>query len=171
MDDFGCILKNGPFGNLLGIFSVICYMIRSIAILLLTWVSGPIPWHYDLQEAESVARREHHHILLSFSGSDWCGPCIRLHKEILEQDVFLRMADTSLVMVNADFPRMKKNQLPAKQQQLNDAMADKYNSQGKFPFTVLLTADGKVLKTWDGFPGVSPEEFARQVQNSIDADK
>jgi hypothetical protein len=81
------------------------------------------------------------------------------------------MADTSLVLVNADFPRMKKNQLTAQQQQLNDAMADKYNSQGKFPFTVLLTADGKVLRTWDGFPGVSPEEFARQVKNSIDADK
>ena len=67
------------------------------------------------------------------------------------------MADTELVLVNADFPRNKKNQLSADQQKLNDEMADKYNSQGKFPFTLLLNADGKVLETWDGLPEETPE--------------
>ena len=94
-----------------------------------------------------------------------------MHREIFETDVFGRMADSSLVMVNADFPRMKKDQLPAAQQKLNDAMADQYDSQGKFPYTVLLTADGKVLKAWDGFPGTTPDAFAREVQTIIDNDK
>ena len=133
--------------------------------------AGPIEWHHDLDEAKALAQKEHRHILLNFSGSDWCGPCIRMHEEIFAKEVFEQMADSSLVLVNADFPLKKKNQLPAKQQQLNNAMADKYNAHGKFPLTVLLSADGKVLRTWDGFPNMTPEVFAREVQTTIDSDK
>ena len=117
-----------------------------------------------------IAQREHRHILLSFSGSDWCGPCIRMHKEVFEKDVFLKMADTALVLVNADFPRMKKNRLSDRQQALNDAMADQYNTKGKFPFTVLLDASGRVLQQWDGYAGMSPEIFRDQVLRAIDTD-
>ena len=66
---------------------------------------------------------------------------------------------------------MKKNQLPSQQQQLNNAMADQYNSQGKFPYTVLINVNGKVLKAWDGFPEVKPEEFCSQVKSIIEADQ
>jgi len=80
------------------------------------------------------------------------------------------MADTSLVLVNADFPRSKKNQLNSRQQALNNTMADEYNSQGKFPYTLLLNADGKVLKTWEGLPNEKPADFAAEVRWAIDAD-
>jgi thioredoxin-related protein len=130
-----------------------------------------ISWHYNLDEAKRIAKKEHRHILLNFSGSDWCGPCIRMHNEIFESDVFKKMSDTDLVLVNADFPRKKKNQLTAQQQGINNAMADQYNSQGKFPYTLLLDANGKVLKDWDGFPNESPEAFATEVRNGIYADK
>jgi uncharacterized protein YyaL (SSP411 family) len=146
-------------------------MYRLIALLFLSFGYAQVPWYYNLDEAKTIAQKEHRHILLNFSGSDWCGPCIRMHREIFETEVFEHMADSTLVMVNADFPRMKKNQLPAAQQQLNDAMADKYNSKGKFPYTVLLTADGKILKAWDGFPSTAPDAFAREVQTIIDNDK
>jgi len=92
---------------------------------------------------------------------------MRMHSEIFESDVFKQMADTELVMVNADFPRKKKNQPSADQQKLNDEMADKYNTQGKFPYTLLLNADGKVLLTWEGLPAESPEDFTREVRNGI----
>jgi thioredoxin-related protein len=128
-------------------------------------------WHNNLDEAKQLAKKEHKYILLNFSGSDWCGPCIRLHKEILETEAFLKFANNSLILVNADFPRLKKNQLPSAQQKINDAIADKYNSNGSFPFTVLLDANGKILKQWEGFPKVSPEEFAADIQSVIDANK
>ena len=148
------------------------YMLKFVMLFVVAAASfGPIEWHHNLDEAKSLALKEHRHILLNFSGSDWCGPCIRLREEIFAKTAFQEMADTSLVLVNADFPRMKKNQLPESQQQLNDAMADKYNSHGKFPLTVLLTGDGRVLKTWEGFPNATPDEFAHEVQNVIDADK
>jgi uncharacterized protein YyaL (SSP411 family) len=124
-----------------------------------------------MDEAKQIARKEHRHILLSFSGSDWCGPCIRMHKEILESEVFFKLADTALVMVNADFPRNRKNQLPAKQQELNNAMADQYNPKGDFPLTLLLNADGKVLKSWNGLPNEKADAFAAEVKTIIDEDR
>jgi thioredoxin-related protein len=124
-------------------------------------------WHYDLDDAMKIARKEHKDILINFSGSDWCGPCIRMRKEIFESNVFNDMADTYLVLVSADFPRKKKDQLPVKQQQINNAMADRYNPQGKFPYTVLLNDNGIVLRVWDGFPNNGSDLFTKEVQNSI----
>jgi thioredoxin-related protein len=128
-------------------------------------------WHTNMEEAKELAQKEHRHILLNFSGSDWCGPCILLRKDILDQPAFLQFADTTLVLVNVDFPRKKKNQPTPEQQQLNDQIADRYNARGQFPLTLLLTAEGKVLKQWEGNPGVSPEVFSAKVKAAIDSDK
>lgn len=128
-------------------------------------------WQYNLEDAKQLAKKEHKHILLNFSGSDWCGPCIRLRTEIFESSVFEKMADTDLILVNADFPRKKKNQLTAAQQALNNALADKYNSQGRFPYTLLLDTNGKVLKAWDGFPDITPEDFTMEIRNGIYSDR
>ncbi|HTR30926.1 MAG TPA: thioredoxin family protein [Puia sp.] len=143
-------------------------MTKTIIGLLLTLFLASNVWHYNLTEARQLAKEQHKHILLNFSGSDWCGPCIMLRKQILDNADFLQMADSSLVLVNADFPRSKKNQLSQQQQSLNNAVADKYNPQGKFPFTLLLDADGKVLRTWDGFPNEKPADFAAEVREAIE---
>src|SRR4051794_24682979 len=126
-------------------------------------------WHYNLDVAKQDAAKEHKYILLNFSGSDWCGPCIRMHKEIFDDTTFQQFAGTSLIMVNADFPRNKKNQLPKEQQALNDKMADQYNSQGSFPYTVLLDANGKVLKQWNGYPKEDVESFIEDIKQTVDA--
>ncbi|MBS1600241.1 MAG: thioredoxin family protein [Bacteroidetes bacterium] len=145
---------------------------RTILLTLLLPFFLTVPdWHYNLNEAKQIAKTQHKYILLNFSGSDWCGPCIRMHKEIFENDAFKKMADADLVLVNADFPRMKKNQLTKDQQKLNDAMAEQYNPKGKFPFTVLLNADGKVLKDWDGFPDETVDAFATEIKNGINSDR
>ena len=124
-------------------------------------------WHNSLEEAEKIAQKEHKYILLNFSGSDWCGPCIRMRKEIFESPVFKQMADTELILVNADFPRNKRNQPSAAQQKINDEMADKYNAQGKFPYTLLLDSGGKILQTWEGLPEETAESFTIEVRNGI----
>lgn len=109
-------------------------------------------WGLDMEQAKTEAKAEHKLILLYFSGSDWCGPCIKLKKDIYESEEFGAFANKHLVLVKADFPRQKKNQLDKKQTQHNEALAEKYNNKGKFPFSVLINADGKVLKEWDGYP-------------------
>lgn len=117
-----------------------------------------------LEQAEQEARKEHKLIILNFSGSDWCGPCIRMHKEIFESENFRQYANDNLVMVNADFPRMKKNQLPKDQQKSNDLLADKYNAEGNFPYTLLLGSNGKVIYTWKGFYNKGAESFTDEVK-------
>jgi thioredoxin-related protein len=113
--------------------------------------------------AKKEAAEKHRLIMINFSGSDWCGPCIRLRKEILESAQFESYADNHLVLVRADFPRQSKNQLSKEQTKLNEALADKYNPDGKFPYTLLVDENGRVLKTWDGFPNKTPEQFVADV--------
>jgi thioredoxin-related protein len=128
-------------------------------------------WETDFNKAKQTAQSEHKLILLNFSGSDWCGPCIRMHKEIFESNSFIQYAGDNLVLVNADFPRLKKHELSKDQQTKNDQLADTYNKDGIFPLTVLLTSDGKVLKKWEGLPPISPDEFTKQVKETVDANK
>jgi thioredoxin-related protein len=125
--------------------SLACIIYSAFAFTIVTWQT-------DFEAAKNTAKQKDLYILLSFSGSDWCGPCIRLHKEIFERKDFSELAQGKLVLVNADFPRQKKNQLSKQLQQQNDKLADMYNPAGNFPSTVLLNADGKVMKVWDGFP-------------------
>ena len=146
-------------------------MLKYLFFLFFPQLANAPQWHENMKEARQIAQKEHRHILLNFSGSDWCGPCILLRKEIFDDSGFSAMADSALVLVNADFPRMKKNQPSKTQQQLNDQLADRYNAQGKFPLTLLLTEDGKVLKQWEGYPAVKPAEFSAQVKAVIDADQ
>jgi thioredoxin-related protein len=128
-----------------------------------------VNWETDFSKAQQSAQSEHKYILVNFSGSDWCGPCIKMHKDIFENNSFTQYAAGHLVLVNADFPRLKKHELLKDQQKKNDQLADKYNKNGIFPLTVLLSADGKVLKEWQGLPPLSSEEFTKQVKEAIDA--
>lgn len=134
-----------------------------LSVLLLLSLSQPT-WLTHFEKGKTEAAASNKLIVLNFSGSDWCGPCIRLKKEIFGSDAFANYASEKLVLVNADFPRYKKNALPKEQVKENEGLAEKYNSAGKFPFTVLLNADGKVLKQWDGLPDETPEKFVDEIK-------
>jgi len=138
---------------------------KLLAIYFMLFASASVSWMGDFDAAKTKAANEHKLILVNFSGSDWCGPCIRLRKEILESEAFTNYAADKLVLVRADFPRQKKNQLSKEQTKLNEALADKYNADGKFPFTLLIDENGKVLRSWDGFPNESPEQFVAQISS------
>ena len=145
-------------------------MMKTLSLCLFSlFLTAPIIWSNDFESAKKRAVEEHKCILLNFSGSDWCGPCIRLYKDIFDQTAFQKMADSELVLLNADFPRQKKNQLPKDLQKKNNALADKYNETGIFPLTVLLTPDGKVIKKWEGYPVGSAENFINQIKTAADA--
>ena len=145
---------------------------KNISVLLLCMISVSFTaWQTDFEKAKQTAKEKHQLILLNFSGSDWCGPCIRMRKDIFDDPNFSVMADKELVMVNADFPRMKKNQLDKQLKKENEALADKYNPEGKFPFTLLLDADGRIIHQWDGFPEKNVSQFANEIKLICDAHK
>lgn len=105
----------------------------------------------DLQSAEIQAKSENKLILLKFSGSDWCIPCIQLQKTIFENSEFQEFAKQKLVILLADFPQQKKHQLPEAEQEANNKLAEVYNPEGQFPQMVLLDAEGKMLYQWHGY--------------------
>src|SRR4051812_1786802 len=106
-----------------------------LTLLLATHLISSSEWMTDFDKAKTEAKASNKFILLNFSGSDWCSPCIRMHKEIFASDTFSKYAASNLLLVNADFPRLRKNQLSKEQTEKNDALADKYNHEGKFPYT------------------------------------
>ena len=137
------------------------FFLSIISCSLLLMSAG---WKTDFTGAKEEAKKSKKYILLSFSGSDWCIPCIKTRKEIFEKQSFAEFAETNLVLVNADFPRLKKNLLTKEQTKQNETLAEQYDKEGVFPFTLLLNADGVVLKEWRGYPGVSPEVFVAQIK-------
>src|SRR5690349_11721501 len=102
-------------------------------------------WMYNFNDAKQESSKSGKNILVSFSGSDWCIPCIKMEKNVFESDAFNSYASENLVLVKADFPRLKKNQLSKEQTALNEKLAATYNPNGKFPLTVLVDQNGKVI--------------------------
>ncbi|NID13393.1 thioredoxin family protein [Fibrivirga algicola] len=137
-----------------------------LAFLLILGMTKAPQWQLNMEQAKTEAKTNHKLILLNFSGSDWCGPCIKLKKEVFESDVFLTYADKNLVLVRADFPRSKKNQLSQQQTTHNESLAERYNPEGQFPLTVLIDDSGKELTHWVGYPATLT---AQSLVNQIDA--
>ena len=136
------------------------------ASLLLMMITSA-DWLTNFDTAKDIASREKKFILLNFSGSDWCAPCIKMKKEVFESDAFSSLAEKQLVLVRADFPRSKKNQLSAEQRKHNESLAEKYNPSGKFPLTLLLDGQGKVVREWDGYVFASQDKFIADLESTL----
>lgn len=119
-------------------------------------------WVTKLDQAEAKATKEGKNILLVFSGSDWCIPCMKLERYILESDEFKTFSKDHFVLLRADFPKQKKNKLSEAQQAYNDELAEQYNPNGYFPLVVILDQNGKVLGN-TGYKNVSPAEYISQL--------
>lgn len=134
---------------------------------LLLLINTSSVWLTDFETAKATASRENKYILLNFSGSDWCAPCIELKKEVFESEAFSALAKSKLILLRADFPRAKKNQLSKELTKHNEALAEQYNSAGIFPLTILLDAHGKVIKTWDGYVFSSQDRFIADLNKIL----
>ncbi|SIS70755.1 Thioredoxin-like [Chryseobacterium ureilyticum] len=135
------------------------------AIVMVVFAVG-IHAQSRLENAKKQASQNKELILLNFSGSDWCIPCIKLHKNIIETDEFKKLETENVVVyINADFPRNKKNQLSPELKKENATLADQYNQKGLFPYTLLLNAEGKVLKSWEGLPSEDALAFSKEIKS------
>ncbi|MEW5677364.1 thioredoxin family protein [Flavobacterium enshiense] len=110
------------------------------------------------------AQTENKNVLLYFSGSDWCAPCVKFKKHFVNTDLFLQYSSENLILFNADFPRLKKNQLPENQAVENEKLAEKYNNKGIFPLILLLNSKGEILKKWEQYPAETLENFIANLK-------
>lgn len=101
-------------------------------------------WSTDYAAALQLAKEQNKPLVMDFTGSDWCGWCIKLDKEVFSQPEFIKYAKENLVLLEVDFPNGKK--LSSKVKKQNDKLAEEYQIQG-YPTIVVLGADGKKLGT------------------------
>jgi len=120
-------------------------------------------WRTDWDTAKVEAEQANKKLILVFSGSDWCIPCIKLEKEIWENSSFIQYAEQHYVLFRADFPKRKKNKLPETIQHLNDRLASEYNPKGYFPLVVVLDTQGKV-KGQLGYEKLTPEAYIALIE-------
>ena len=78
-----------------------------ISFLSLSFSQEKLVWHEDLKEAIAISQKENKPLMLFFTGSDWCGWCIRLQKEVFFKPEFTKWAAENVVLVELDFPRKK----------------------------------------------------------------
>lgn len=107
-------------------------------------------WLTDYKQAQREAKNKKKLLLLEFTGSDWCGPCIYFKRNVLSKPEFKEYASKNLVLVEVDFPQGK--QLSATLKEQNEQLGMRYQVEG-FPTVVVLTGEGR--KVWE-FLGLFP---------------
>jgi len=121
-------------------------------------------WESNFSSAKSRAVKENKNILLVFSGSDWCAPCIKLDRNVWQSKEFGKASKESWIIYKADFPKKKGNQLSEQLANENKALAEKYNKAGNFPLVVLLDKNGKVLGM-ESFKNIPAEEYVQLLHS------
>jgi len=133
----------------------------AVSLVFAAFARAESDWQHDYTKAQEDAKANHKLLFLNFTGSDWCGWCIKLDKDIFSQQQFKNYAHDNLVLVELDFPR-KKSQATEERKQ-NMQLAQQYEVLG-FPTIVVLNSNGQKVWQFDGyFPG-GLEAFIAQLQ-------
>lgn len=121
-------------------------------------------WLTDYDKALQLAGHQGKVVLVNFTGSDWCGWCIKLHKEVFSKDAFEEWADENVILLELDYPN--KKQLPVALKTQNKKLQEKYKIKG-FPTILLLNGEGEIVgKTGYGKGG--PEIWTQSVDKLLE---
>jgi thioredoxin-related protein len=131
----------------------------SFTVALSAWADPN--WQTDYKKAQEEAKTNKKLLLVDFTGSDWCGYCIRLDREILSKPQFKDYASKNLVLLEIDFPRAKAQTPTLKQQ--NQRLAEEYQIEG-FPTIVVLNGQGRKVWRYDGYFPDGAEAFIAELE-------
>jgi thioredoxin-related protein len=120
-------------------------------------------WETDYAKALEKAKAENKRVLLDFTGSDWCGPCIEFKKRVLSRTDFAAYAEKNLVLVEIDYPQRKQQSAELKKQ--NEKLSAQYGIDEKgFPTIVLLDSNGKVAREFTGYDGSTAADLISWIE-------
>ncbi len=115
-------------------------------------------WLDNFESAKQQAATEKKHVLLDFTGSDWCTWCVKIDKEIFAKQDFKTFSAKNLVLVELDFPAGREQSAALKTQ--NEALSRQFKVNG-YPTLVLLDSMGKEVARWEGFKPTLLEEIRK----------
>jgi protein disulfide-isomerase len=121
-------------------------------------------WETDFAEAATNAKAASRYLLLDFSGSDWCGFCMRLDAEVFGRKPFKQYAEENLVCVLLDFPRQRALRNSLKEQ--NEDLKKKYGVGG-YPTVIVLSPDGEVLMQKSGYKSGTADEYLEGLKTAV----
>ncbi|MGJ8637922.1 MAG: thioredoxin family protein [Opitutaceae bacterium] len=146
-------------------FKKLCSLFAIASVSLISSAIAGDGWMTDFEAAKAKAAEEKKPLLLDFTGSDWCGWCIKLDKEVFSQDAFKAYAKESLVLVELDFPR-DSSTLPEGVAEQNEALAKKYGVRG-FPTILVLSPDGKLVEE-TGYQRGGAESYVEHIKAIVE---
>ncbi len=126
----------------------------------------PGEWMTNYRQALALAKKENKMLFVDFTGSDWCGWCIKLDKEVFTKKTFKKWANEKFILVKLDFP--KKKALPVKLKAQNDKLAKKFGVQG-FPTILVLDGEEEVVARL-GYAKGGPKAWIAQAEAEIGGD-
>lgn len=137
-----------------------------IAPMSVSQAAGATNFHAltDLDTALAESARENKPVLVDFSGSDWCGWCIKLDREVFSKEAFLSWARKNIIFCVLDFPR-DKSKVSHRQAQKNQIAARKYEIRG-YPTVLILDKNGKV-KAKTGYQEGGPEAYIKMLEKHL----
>jgi protein disulfide-isomerase len=136
--------------NCVKIFRLIPALVLLLTLCVTPSLRAEIAWQTDYKKAQEEAKTNNKLVLLDFTGSDWCGWCIKLDREVFSQPEFKDYASKNLVLVELDFPR--KKELSTETRKQNQELAGRYGIEG-FPTIIVLNAEGKKVGELGYMPG------------------
>ena len=138
----------------------VSFLIAIGLTLISITASAESSWVTDYKKAQEDAKAGKKLMLLEFTGSDWCGWCMKLDKEVFSTPEFQNYASRNLILVKLDFPR-KRPQTEALKKQ-NEQLAQKYGIQG-FPTIIVLNGQGEKLGEL-GYMEGGPSPFLAKLE-------
>lgn len=125
------------------------------------FASTPAGWSTDLDKAFEKAKIENKSVLVEFTGSDWCPPCIAMRKNVFSKKEFVDAASQKYILVELDFP--KGDKAIADQ---NEPLAKKYKIEG-FPTVVLFNSDQKEFGRFYASEYPKTEDFMKHIDEAL----
>jgi protein disulfide-isomerase len=118
-------------------------------------------WLTDLPKAQAQAKTESKIVLMDFTGSDWCGWCVKFKKDVLDTAEFQTYAAKNVVLVELDFPHKKTQAADLKK--ANAALESKFDVHG-FPTFIVLDKEGKEIGRQVGYAKGGPAAFIAKLE-------
>ncbi len=119
-------------------------------------------WTDDLDKALEKAKTEKKSVLIEFTGSDWCPPCIAMRKNVFSKKEFVEAASKDFILVELDFPKgdpdLKKR---------NEPLAKKYKIEG-YPTVILLDSDGKEFTRFFASKYQETTDFLKHLKTQLE---
>ena len=130
------------------------------SLAVLSANAAELDWMTSLPDAQAKAKSENKLVMMDFTGSDWCGWCIKLDKEIFSQPEFVEYAKKNIIPVELDFPHKKEQSAELKA--ANEALAKEYGIRG-YPTIVVLSSEGKKVGEL-GYMKGGPKAFIAELE-------